>query len=598
MSGAAQSISTSTHEERSRSDLRTSGDQSSRTVTLHGHGSCSECHHFHRHVAFEAPIDDTEPTRFHCERCRHPMFGLGRTDTQITLASQDSFPLVDGAVDRSSLVECCENRPDSQPALRVITPVGPSTRPLNFEQLSAIEEQTSPAVPSATVTTIQELPSTLSRRASLGSREQIVSPTSKTGNKASTSGRGPDVSGHRPPRSSRALKYVNKLLGRLAKRICGRSRQYRFFGFGLSFHLTSDYLGELEPSNQSSAQSNTGNAVSSVADQDIPPRVVEAQRPSGETDDVRHVGNSRPTGQPLQEHTVNENTRDRTQNRDLNAKDEKLRNHRRDQTLRKQALRKRCSCTQDCQCKMKCSGSSSVALSGFSDSISARRRGSDLSLDLVNGQIYDNLATLPSPYFEGIPSSSDFRNLPFNHLGSLFTNRRGSPRDNSSSSSNTNRRRRRHDLTTESNASSVSLHPSRPNLPRRSLSSSVLSPSPTPSRYDSIVADVFQNLQFIQRTRSSAVRPGALSWRHNGEMGTNLDIDSSEQVDGDLPSQLNTSMTVEHQDTDSQEDQPNIDGEGMPPDQSQDRSLADWHSQSFPELPDSIQVDGASTQAE
>ena len=54
------------------------------------HGSCSRCHHFHTNHLFTFPLDSTIHTRLLCERCSHPMFGLGRVSTQSTLASVES----------------------------------------------------------------------------------------------------------------------------------------------------------------------------------------------------------------------------------------------------------------------------------------------------------------------------------------------------------------------------------------------------------------------------------------------------------------------------------------------------------------------------
>ena len=49
------------------------------------HGSCPNCHHFH--VGYLIAYDATRHTRVQCERCGHQIFGLGRSNTQYTLAS-------------------------------------------------------------------------------------------------------------------------------------------------------------------------------------------------------------------------------------------------------------------------------------------------------------------------------------------------------------------------------------------------------------------------------------------------------------------------------------------------------------------------------
>ena len=54
------------------------------------HGSCSTCHHFHKNKRFCFSLESTTHTRFNCERCNHPMFGLGGNSTQTSLASVET----------------------------------------------------------------------------------------------------------------------------------------------------------------------------------------------------------------------------------------------------------------------------------------------------------------------------------------------------------------------------------------------------------------------------------------------------------------------------------------------------------------------------
>lgn len=68
------------------------GQNSSETnVRIPFHGSCSRCHHFHINHPFTFSADSAIHTRLFCERCNHPMFGLGRVSTQNTLASVESI---------------------------------------------------------------------------------------------------------------------------------------------------------------------------------------------------------------------------------------------------------------------------------------------------------------------------------------------------------------------------------------------------------------------------------------------------------------------------------------------------------------------------
>ena len=57
------------------------------------HGTCARCKHFHKHMPFNIPIDQSRHKRLLCEKCGHPMFGLGRTSTQTTLASAESISI-------------------------------------------------------------------------------------------------------------------------------------------------------------------------------------------------------------------------------------------------------------------------------------------------------------------------------------------------------------------------------------------------------------------------------------------------------------------------------------------------------------------------
>ena len=74
------------------------------------HGSCSRCHHFHKNYLFTFSLSSTVHTRLFCERCKHPMFGLGRVSTQNTLASVESGSVFTPAA--------CVDQPGPQSALQ------------------------------------------------------------------------------------------------------------------------------------------------------------------------------------------------------------------------------------------------------------------------------------------------------------------------------------------------------------------------------------------------------------------------------------------------------------------------------------------------
>ena len=116
-------------------------ESSESTIRMPFHGSCSRCHHFHTNHPFTFSLDSTVHTRLPCERCNHPMFGLGRVSTQSTLASVESgFTFTPRA---------CVDRPgqqQQQSASQAETVPGTSTLGL----LTTITERRSPAASRST----------------------------------------------------------------------------------------------------------------------------------------------------------------------------------------------------------------------------------------------------------------------------------------------------------------------------------------------------------------------------------------------------------------------------------------------------------------
>ena len=56
------------------------------------HGSCTRCHHLHYGVNLWLPLTDDVHSRYPCESCGHPMFGIGRSSPQSSLASLLTIP--------------------------------------------------------------------------------------------------------------------------------------------------------------------------------------------------------------------------------------------------------------------------------------------------------------------------------------------------------------------------------------------------------------------------------------------------------------------------------------------------------------------------
>lgn len=108
-------------------------DFSEANVGIPFHGSCSRCHHFHVNHLFTFSLDSTVHTRLFCQRCNHPMFGLGRISTQNTLASVESGSIF--------TPRACVDRPGQLPALQVEAVPGTSGLGL----LTTITERRTPA---------------------------------------------------------------------------------------------------------------------------------------------------------------------------------------------------------------------------------------------------------------------------------------------------------------------------------------------------------------------------------------------------------------------------------------------------------------------
>lgn len=80
--------------------------------TLYMHVSCAHCKHYHRHMLFELPKDESEHKRFTCSACEYPIMGIGRSSTQTTLASVDSIlPATDGRPRMTQKAPCTNRLP-------------------------------------------------------------------------------------------------------------------------------------------------------------------------------------------------------------------------------------------------------------------------------------------------------------------------------------------------------------------------------------------------------------------------------------------------------------------------------------------------------
>ncbi len=561
----AQRVSTGRRAEDPRPRLAERSDQSEGTIRLLYHGSCSRCHHFHRHVAFDVQVDHTYHTRFHCERCHHPMFGLGRTDTQISLASQDSFPMNDGVLDCAPAAVSCSNNREPPLSLQLRTLTNPPPAP---EQLSAIPEQSALGQSRSTPATSAPPPNDLTRvlpaepRTTLGGLSAVEILPGPQDLKRLTR--------ETKPRPTFISSWVCKVVDKLARRIDNKPHEVKVRGLRLHYQFTSDHLREHQ-------HSCLATALPSV--DELP--IVNAHEPR--QDNSRLLGAGALSTEPMEErdgsllcgerngssadptcqaHTIDEFVT----NGHTALKEERLRTARRDKTLRTRALQKKCNCTEACHCKV----------GGIEPSIS------DSTRHMNYGSIVRSATSGSFQWFPAYPlgdsvrrssTSSESNALqtgarpdPLTHVGGVhFSRWRPSNAANSTTMVDSSGGRGQASAAA-SNTSSVSLHPSRPVLPRRSLSASLLPFAPPSIGHDFGTREVFRSLDFLHRARAVAAGSDFLPWRRSGSFPRRLEYDWAVEPDASStevhPPSLGTLSTDTVNYPLAQESQPQIDGLG------------------------------------
>ena len=489
------------------------GDGYNGTFTLHYHGSCSECHHFHRHVPFDVSSDDTRSSRFFCECCQHPIFGLGRTDTQLTLASQDSFPVVDGGINYNPSIMSCSNRPIHETGLQSARSLQEPTCPV-LEQPSAIDQETCVTRPSGAAPGPQVEGPNVSLDDALALTGSHVNLTILSTTRSAERNDGLD---YKQKWLSTILGWVYRIMCQMVKRISGTSRQYNFSGFGFCFQLKLDCHENDETTDRPS---------------------LDYRAPEEDSIFVNPIGNrdrrpSKPANAALQDEPEDAEYNGDTQENDYAIKMERLRNHRRDKTLRKLALQKKCTCTQDCHCRRigcrsshGCNSEPSIETGSRNDE---ELPGSGADQEVGSTRPISSL-DLPQP---------DITTNYLNHLGGIFSASREASVDHSSSRGD--KRHRARTLTTESTSSSVSLHPSRPVHRGRSLSTPVLLHPSLSADYGSVVAEVFKNLDVIRQARLSPSQQRDFAWLHGEDENYSTRLNPAAKVDPASTPASNTS---------------------------------------------------------
>lgn len=463
---------------------RTRSDSTSEVLV---HGSCSKCHHLHRHVPLRLPRDDTDHKRFECQICRYPMFGLGRASTQVTLASVDSIPTGGRTFETLQDDPQCTNGERAivpTPLLRVDTSREPLLGPRVPEELSAITERSSPGIRSRSTSHTQALPRDVSSGDLHGSieAEDSLARRGELGNEPDTERL--SMPGSR--RQSRLLAYIARVLRRLTARICGTSKELRLLGFGVSVNISSYH----SQSHQSfilpnaptfDARASTPGAIGDA----VPNRTLPSDPENPFSDPSGELGGQHAMTNDSSGH---QNSEQIESSADVQmghgaTKQDRLQSRRRQKTFRN-ILRKGCDCTQTCHCKR------ALTSDWFQPSTrNGSSRRSSRSSDSSESQVIQSQGALAQ-------------------VGSFARAQRRQPStDNSGSTSdNCYRIGRSGRVPTDgSNESSISLYPHRPIFPGRRFSASTLPSAHEASHYVPVVADLLWHVEHQRRSRPSAL---------------------------------------------------------------------------------------------
>lgn len=382
-------------------------DTSETSVGIPFHGSCSRCHHFHINHPLTFSLDSTVHTRLCCERCNHPMFGLGRASTQNTLASVESGSTFSP--------RACVDQPgqQQQPALQVET--GPGTSGLGL--LTTITERRSPATSRSTshIRTLRRTPSA----PSLAGEEAggSVSQGESIGIRAllrSTAQESPAEQALRPQVPT--LRRLRTFGRRFKRHFYAKPRDWKLPRLGLQI----TYAPRADIPSNSSAPAPRTEVSSGHEGSDNPEELVNR---TGEYTDDRLAS---------------------------------LRARRRELTLARQRGKK-CECSPECHCT---SGSNIVQVGGTEA----------VENIPVPGYLFGHSQSSTGSS-NSQPSQNNAQGLVLSHIGDHFDSpRRSSSADRSSSAAESGPRRTRlsQGSTLWSNGSSVSLRTRRPLVGRAS----------------------------------------------------------------------------------------------------------------------------------
>ncbi|KAL9607164.1 MAG: hypothetical protein Q9167_007894 [Letrouitia subvulpina] len=455
------------------------------------------CHHLHTNVPLRLPWDPERHLRFPCEHCGHPMFGIGRTSTQTTLASVETVPVED----LTQRTVSAEGQRESQAfAGQARSPPTLQTPPhANQEQLSTISEGNSPSrrSPSASYTDAQNL----SDGGHLFHVTEECSPSAPGNAEQVREHHSQNRPTSRDNRTSRLSTRIKGFKGRLFS----KSRGFRIPRLGVHFGITPASQANQRPLEKIS-QPNTDSHHSEP---------VTAANPGlglPSTLLMTPTASSPPTHEPADEQGPTSHP-DPIANgpQRVEAKKEHVRAKRKEATLkRRRTQMSTCECLDYCQCRV--ASDSNMANDG--------RRSSDFQPEIhIPDHPLDNLisqANSSNGSSGDRPSSAGRRVSFLTGIGShLSPSRRGSGTEGTSSSVTGSSQRRFDNMSQgttvveESNSSSIAL--TRPALSRRSLSAPA-NPRRLPAdSARSSIRETLHNNDFLARLPNQLVEIGSLT---------------------------------------------------------------------------------------
>ena len=480
-------------------------DASETNVGLPFHGSCSRCHHFHMNHLFTFSLDSSVHTRLSCERCNHPMFGLGRVSTQSTLASVES--------DSTFAPRACVDQPRLQPASQAEAVPGTSGLGL----LATITERRSPAT-SRSVSHISTRAPTLA--ASLAGEESVESHGSP---KDIAQGSPEEQTIHPQTATLRRLRTIGR---RFKQRFHAKRREWKLSRIGLQITRT------VGPANEAPESFATPVAGPVRSDARITSSTGDASALASTTEISSDQRRSNHTEELV------EGTEDDTEDRHAS-----LRARRREITLareREAASIRNCECSAECPCT---DGSRIVQVD---------RAETPEHINVPDYLFPQQHSSTESSNSQ--PSQNGAQGLDFLHIGGHFDSmRRSSSADESSSAAESGPRRfsLSQGSTLWSNGSSVSLRSRRPLVGRASSM-----PVGTRARY-------LAGVRTSSHTNGSITGSG---WIETARAPSSLDEESMPGRTSQTESSRNDDISSHESSTslaylpDPQEEEPMVDG--------------------------------------